>query len=266
MAPVRVSPLYCPLRRRSVAPMVPLSVIPRFGRLTHILAVQSAQEAGNRMHAVTARLRARMSYARVIGRWAIALGCVLGVVPQVVTAQTEPTAGARVRIRTTTFHGLVGTFIGKDADSLRLEITQPRTPTFTMAVPRAAITKLEVSTGTTAHPLRGFLIGAASGGLLGLLIDVANAVDDGFDGLGCAFADALAGSEGQSVDCPRNESLPVATLIGVSVGGLLGWNVGRKPRDRWVQVGLAPTVSAQWHAGRRGQAIGVHLQVGWALR
>lgn len=247
--------------------MIPVSVISAFVIRNHILAVPSRREAGDRLHAAVAgRLRAHMSYAPVIGRWAIALGCALGAVPQVVTAQTELTVGARVRIRTTTYRGLEGTFIGQDADSLRLEITQHRTPAFTMAVPRAAITKLEVSTGTTAHPMRGFLIGAASGGLLGFLIDVARSADDAFDELGCAFADGLSGSEGRSGQCPRKESTPVATLVGLSVGGLLGWDAGRKLRDRWVEVRLAPTVSAQWNAGRRGQAIGVQLHVGWAMR
>jgi hypothetical protein len=126
------------------------------------------------------------------------------------------------------------------------------------------MTKLERSAGRVAHPARGFVIGAVVGGLVGLAIDAARVVGEGYGLAGCALASGF--NPQADITCDRPNKPPIATLVGVAVGGLIGYDIGRTPRERWVEVRMAPVVSVLPYSGNGERHIGLRIRFSGTFR
>jgi hypothetical protein len=101
-----------------------------------------------------------------------------------------------------------------------------------MSLPREAIQRLELHTGTKRQWRRGTLIGAAVGFGLGFTTDV--------DDIQCRFE--------RYVSCSRGEAL----AAGAAAGALLGLGIGALiKRDLWSEVPLA-SLRVSVAPGRRG--------------
>jgi hypothetical protein len=134
--------------------------------------------------------------------------------------ETEPAAGARVRIRVSPGvepprkgSRLTGTLTESGPDSLVLTLPDERRVT----IPRAAIRKMEVSRGR--HRGKGALVGAAVG--LGVGLAVSGAAGATCDGWSCLGAGALL-----------VVGTPVATVAGAGLGAAAG-------KERWQPVEAA---------------------------
>jgi hypothetical protein len=142
-------------------------------------------------------------------------------------AQDQPPAlelpvGARVRIRTYPATGdwIKGVLAGADSETIALvpDGAPPLGPN-QLRLPRQAVTRFEMVTGTTRHWLRGLVIGAALGVAMGFAIDV--------DPERCEFDDNYACSRGEAVALMGGTS----AVFGVGIGALF-------KKDVWTPVGL----------------------------
>ncbi|MGD2152448.1 MAG: hypothetical protein PVG79_04220 [Gemmatimonadales bacterium] len=135
-------------------------------------------------------------------------------------AQTDAAAGVnvgdRVRVRAQTLYGpLVGAVTALSADTLHIQIEQQAT---TVAIPLAAVTRIEVSRGRKSNFLRGVALGGVVGALAGV------------------FAGFITGED--SMLTPPEAALACGTVgagAGALVGGIIGAATGT---DRWVAVPL----------------------------
>lgn len=161
-----------------------------------------------------------------------------------VSAQDEPPVlelpvGARVRIRTQSAPGnwIKGVLAGADSESIALvpEGAPPLGPN-QLRLPRQAVTRFEIVTGTTRHWLRGLVIGAALGVAMGFAIDV--------DPVKCEFDDNYACSRGEAVGLVGGFS----AVIGVGIGGMV-------KKDQWTPVGLDALGPPPARVGRTGLAL-----------
>jgi len=144
-----------------------------------------------------------------------------------VGAQDQPPTlelpvGARVRIRTYPATGdwIKGVLAGADSETIALvpDGAPPLGPN-QLRLPRQAVTRFEMVTGTKRHWLRGLVIGAALGVAMGFAIDV--------DPERCEFDDNYACSRGEAVALLGGTS----AVIGAGIGALF-------KKDVWTPVGL----------------------------
>lgn len=139
-------------------------------------------------------------------------------------AQDTPTAGQRVRIKTTSsLEWLVGTLSGADDDSLRLWI-QGSDSVRTVAVARSSVMQFEVSRGQHSNAGRGAIAGGAIFGTLGLLAG-ASCASDQHGWLTCSSADAV-------------RITVLAALEGAGFGALVG---AVSHSERWQSAPLSPS-------------------------
>jgi len=167
-------------------------------------------------------------------------GAVTGLVAmgmaQADEAKTLP-SGPRVRLTAPSVSGkrLVGTVVGLDEVALTL---QRHGVTDTMLVPRAAITRLEISRGRRRS--KGALIGAVVGLGSGVALGLATGSDCSSDpDLRALFVAFFGGCKGTT----RAVVISVAT---VPVGALVGFLVA--PGEKWeasspdrLRIAVAPT-------------------------
>ena len=151
----------------------------------------------------------------------------------------ELPVGARVRVRTDPATGgwIKGVLAGADSESIALvpEGAPPLGPN-QLRLPRQAVTRFEIVTGTTRHWLRGLVIGAALGVALGFAIDV--------DPVKCEFDDNYACSRGEAVGLMGGFS----AVIGAGIGGMV-------KKDLWTPVGLDALGPPPARVGRTGLAL-----------
>jgi hypothetical protein len=159
-------------------------------------------------------------------------------------AQDQPPAlelpvGARVRLRTYPATGgwIRGVLAGADAETIALvpDGAPPLGPN-QLRLPRQAVTRFEMVTGTTRHWLRGLVIGAALGVAMGFAIDV--------DPERCQFDDNYACSRGEAVAILGGTS----AVLGVGIGGLVKKAV-------WTPVGLDALGPPPARVARTGLAL-----------
>jgi hypothetical protein len=166
-----------------------------------------------------------------IRTWAgLLLSAGLGAVPSMLPGQ-DVQLGSRIRV-TAPALGLnqtVGRFQGLLADSLRLD---------TVVVPLRAVTRLEVSRGTSSAWSKGLGIGLLGGALLGVGAGAAGCEDGFFSGGECTAA---------------------AGLGGALAGGLLGALVGTFIKhEKWEPLHLQTLIAGR---GSNGLRLGVALTI-----
>ena len=150
----------------------------------------------------------------------------VGVGPRVVTAQTTPSPAPSGRLRVTTAQGrLVGRVVSIDAEALKLEsVSGDRR---VIAIPRASITRLEVSERPSRKGL-GTGVGLAAG-VAGAII-LAGAWNGGE-----SYASCVPPPPGSAPLCDDNRggsSLPRLGLLALPVGtALLGRAIA--PGEKW---------------------------------
>lgn len=109
-----------------------------------------------------------------------------------------------------------GTLVALRSDTLFL---QPELQADTVGIPRAAVTRLEISRGQRLHTgegaVLGFTIGAGAGALVGFLVGNGQDCDGGCGGLGALLYGGIGAGAG--------------LIIGTVVGG-------NKKTDRWEEV------------------------------
>ena len=161
-----------------------------------------------------------------------------------VTAQAiQPRSGSRVRI-TSAAHGLekqVARVVDVRSDSLFLQVT----PAETLAVARAGLTRLDVSTGRRRRTGRGATVGSLIGASSGVIIGFASGDDppNSFWQMSAGEKAAIAGV-GLGV---------VGLLVGATVGALT-------VSERWTSVPLGnASVSPGFQAGRGGARLAVSV-------
>ena len=151
----------------------------------------------------------------------------------------ELPVGARVRMQTQSAPGdwIKGVLAGADSESIALvpDGAPPLGPN-QLRLPRQAVTRFEIVTGTTRHWLRGLVIGAALGVAMGFSIDV--------DPERCEFDDNYACSRGEAVALMGGFS----AVIGAGIGG------GVK-KDVWTPVGLDALGPPPARVSRTGLAL-----------
>lgn len=167
---------------------------------------------------------------------ALLLGTALDLAAQAPPVDLVP--GRRIRVHRRAEPALVGELVSLGSDSL----TMTTAAADTVAVARAAITRLDLSTGTKSQAgqgaVTGLLIGAATGALLGV---AASGSDDGSWVDAGPGAWALSGAIGFGA-------------IGAGVGALIG---AGKHTDRWEQSAL-PAVVVMPNRGA-----GTHVVLAW---
>lgn len=148
--------------------------------------------------------------------FAVALALPLGAL----SAQETPTVapGTRVRVWAPQLpdEKQAGTLVDLRGDTLFL---QPELQADTVGIPRAAVTRLEISRGQRLHTgegaFLGFTIGAGAGALAGFLIGNGQDCDGGCGGLGALVIGGIGAGAG--------------LIIGTVVGGNM-------KTDRWEEV------------------------------
>lgn len=172
--------------------------------------------------------------------------------PATLVCQAAPTAatlapGARVRITRAGSEPQVATVVAHQGDTLLV-----RWPQFTnaVAVPFAAISRLEVSTGRHRRVLKGMFLGTAAGGATGALVGAASYEPcDSTEFMGCFLA-------------PENRMQ--SAVFGGAVGGTLGLVVGSLAglarHEQWKSVALderriAVAVTPRAHGTRLGVSL-----------
>jgi hypothetical protein len=149
--------------------------------------------------------------------------CVSGLVAvfhSPAAAQELPpvTRGMRVRVWAPDLpdERQAGTLVDLRGDTLFL---QPELQADTVGIPRAAVTRLEISRGqrllTGEGAFLGFTIGAGAGALVGLLVGNGQDCDGGCGGLGALLYGGIGAGAG----------LIIGTIVG-----------GNKKTDRWEEV------------------------------
>lgn len=151
----------------------------------------------------------------------------------------ELPVGARVRVRTQSAPGdwIKGVLAGADAESIALvpDGAPPLGPN-QLRLPRQAVTRFELVTGTTRHWLRGLVIGAALGVAMGFAIDV--------DPERCQFDDNYACSRGGAVALMGGTS----AVLGAGIGAFF-------KKDVWTPVGLDALGPPPARVARTGLAV-----------
>lgn len=151
----------------------------------------------------------------------------------------ELPVGARVRVQTQSAPGdwIKGVLAGADAESIALvpDGAPPLGPN-QLRLPRQAVTRFELVTGTTRHWLRGLVIGAVLGVAMGFAIDV--------DPERCEFDDNYACSRGEAVALVGGTS----AVLGAGVGAFF-------KKDVWTPVGLDALGPPPARVSRAGLAL-----------
>jgi hypothetical protein len=170
---------------------------------------------------------------------ALLLGTALDLAAQAPPIDLVP--GRRIRVHRRAETTLVGELVSLGPDSLTLTTAAADT----VAVSRAAITGLDLSTGTKSNAGKGALNGLIFGGLGGALIGVlASGSDDG------EFLDYGPGAWAAS-------GALMFGALGAGVGALIG---SGQRADRWESVPL-PTVAIVPLPGKGSRvAIGVRFR------
>lgn len=170
----------------------------------------------------------------------IALGALLVLpVAQGAAQMTFPIRpGDRVRVRAAQRY--TGTVLVADSGRLLL-VT--REPADTVAVPFAAIRKLEVGRGQKSGAARGARTGALVGASLGLVVGL---------GMSC---------ESGSYTCAGPGAIPAGIAVGAIIGALPGALIGALGHtDRWETVPLARLQAGVGPAGGAVLAVGLSLR------
>ncbi len=112
----------------------------------------------------------------------------------------EADSGSRVRITVDKTSKHVGTLISADADSLRVTTDTSGV----VAIPTAAVTRFERSRGRRSNVGRGALVGAATGGVFGLIFGIAAEADNNDWGIeigadGIALSTLFVGAVGAGI-------------------------------------------------------------------
>ena len=153
-------------------------------------------------------------------------------------AQSAVAPGARVRITAPYLDREIGTLIALTADTLLAR--GPRGDT--LAVPVAAISRLEVSRGRRKHTWRGAGIGLLVGTAAGAAISAATYHESDRS---CPATDSFCGFD---VSPDRGETVIAGAVLGGALGAAVGGVVGASRRkEAWrvvpldrPRVGLAP--------------------------
>jgi hypothetical protein len=125
--------------------------------------------------------------------------------------------GSRVRIATTWPRTYIGTLARQDADSLWLTVAGAQGDVQTV-VPLRSVVRMEVSRKRTSHAVRGTVIGAAAGMLVGTAVSV------------------QCGSNGVNIFPVCNEGNNTDAWIGAALGLMIG---ASSHTDHWAIVPLA---------------------------
>ena len=133
--------------------------------------------------------------------------------------------GARVRITSAGAEPRIATVVSHAGDTLLV-----RWPEFAnaVAVPLAGVSRLEVSTGRHRRVLKGLMWGSVAGGATGALVGAATYEPcEATEFLGCFLE-------------PENrmQSAAWGSLVGVTLGLVVGGFAGLAPRERWQSVPL----------------------------
>jgi hypothetical protein len=167
------------------------------------------------------------------------------VVPTLAFAQQTPgsswpiAAGSRVRILSPVFGDKTqtATVISSSTESLVFRLNAGSA---SQALNTSSITRMDVSTGTRGHKLKGALIGLATGAVLGGIVGYATyqrpTCKDPNGGLGCVAIDFGPGGDAAF--------LGGATGI---IGTFVGMLIGARKTDTWAPVIVPQTAAAVEH-------------------
>lgn len=172
--------------------------------------------------------------------YAIALG-----VPAFSFAQSpggsEPQvqSGSRVRIVSPVFgeKSQTATVVSYSPESLVFRLDAGSAP---QTLSTSTITRMDISTGTRAHKLKGALLGFATGAILGGVVAYATwqppTCKNPSGGYGCIALDFGRGGDAAFA----------AGAVGV-LGTIVGTLIGAQHRDTWAPVIVAPTPTNAEH-------------------
>lgn len=139
--------------------------------------------------------------------------------------------GERVRVTVGSaapFHQLIGTFVGRDRDSLWVELPERSVP---VAVARTATARLEVSRGRHGAIIHGAEVGAGLGAISGFVISGVEASQSSPCRSALLVDVCFADWYGRAFR---------SGLIGAAAGGAIGAALGALWRtERWVGVPLS---------------------------
>jgi hypothetical protein len=177
----------------------------------------------------------------------ISLVLLLGTVAMRAQAQSDPLEGQRVRVTTPdrTPRRLAGRFLTRRADSLVLQIEQRE-----IAIPRAGVTRLEISRGQRSAFGKGARVGVLTGLLAGLIVG----------GIACATYDIDHGTCLNSHDGGQIAFLGPLGL-GVVGGFVVGSVIGLATHtERWELQPVSRLSLAVAASGERRVIVAVALQ------
>ena len=154
--------------------------------------------------------------------------------------------GARVRITTAGAERRIATLVSQTGDTLLV-----RWPEFANAVPvpLAGVSRLEVSTGRHRRVLKGLMWGTVAGGATGALIGAATYEPCEPTG----FLDCFLEPEN------RMQSAAWASLVGGTLGLVVGAFAGLAPHERWQSVPLDGRVAFKLTPHAHGTRIGATI-------
>lgn len=137
----------------------------------------------------------------------------------------------RVRAPAIAKSRIFGTVQRANPDTLVLRSVTPAGADTVLAIPVAAISRLQVSTGTRSNAGKGLGIGLLAGGLAGA----------GIGALSCRDEGNLLGSSG----CAK-----ILGILGAGAGAILGVIIGSTSRsDVWGEVRIQPAGLSALHFG-----------------
>lgn len=156
--------------------------------------------------------------------------------------------GARVRITQLGEKPRIAVVVAGNTDTLLVRWTEL---TDTVAVPLAAIARLDVSTGRHRNVLRSAMVGTLAVGTAGAVLGAATYQPcNSTEAFGC-FLEPTS----------RGESAAMGGVVGGVLGLVVGTLVGLPRREGWHQVSLdARRVAVAITPRGRGTALGLSLQ------